>query len=205
MIHKEIARRRVLSIAAVSISALALSAPVASASPSKPRPWSKNRSQNGWPILKQPVNFKIEGSNQSVQLAGGDTAVILLYIARRVNYEIETLRSGDVKGHSSELTVTQPYESNHLSGTAIALRPALYPSGARGLLYPKELAIVRDILNQLDKTAYWGGDQSVPMESHFGITLSPGHAQLEKTAQKIRAWDERPGGPGAGATSAFLH
>ncbi|MEU5092348.1 hypothetical protein [Streptomyces sp. NPDC021356] len=97
----------------------------------------------------------------------------------------------------------EPYESNHLSGTALVIRPAAYPLGVEGGLYPRELTVARDILAELDGVVAWGGDFTVPKESHFEIAYAPGHPKVKGVARKIDGWNTGPGNEGAGATDAF--
>ncbi|MEU7055349.1 hypothetical protein [Streptomyces sp. NPDC046197] len=165
--------------------------------------WTGRDSANGWEIPGEARNFRIEGSNQSVRLATGDAATILLYVARRFHYEIGRLRDGDVRGHRTSRRVRERHESNYLSGTAIEIRPQAYPLGVRGGLYPMELIVVRDILAELDGAVAWGGDFRAPKESHFEIALGPGHPKVKDAARKINGWNTGPGGQGAGATDAF--
>ncbi|MEJ1198264.1 MULTISPECIES: hypothetical protein [unclassified Streptomyces] len=165
--------------------------------------WTKDRTGNGWPVLAEAESFGIEGSDQKVRLAGGDAAVVLLHVARRFHYEIGTLRDGDVHGWVDERGVSAEYESNYLSGTAIAVRPLSYPLGAKDGLYPNELVVVRDILAELDGVVAWGGDFKPVKESHFEIAVKPGHPRLKGVARKIGGWQKGPGDEGAGATDAF--
>ncbi|MEV0118302.1 hypothetical protein AB0H77_34520 [Streptomyces sp. NPDC050844] len=165
--------------------------------------WSGGHSENGWPVLDTAQSFDIEGSDQKVPLAGADAAAALTHVARRFHYEIDSLRDGDVHGWTKDHAVTQAYESNHLSGSAIAVRPLCYPAGSRGNLYPNELVVVRDILAELDGVVAWGGDFKTPKESHFEIATTPGHPKLKGVARKIRRWNSGPGSEGAGATDAF--
>ncbi|MFJ4922343.1 twin-arginine translocation signal domain-containing protein [Streptomyces sp. NPDC088725] len=165
--------------------------------------WNGATSENGWPVLDAPTAFTIEGSGQKVPLAGGDAATVLLHVARRFHYEMDSLRAGDVLGWTGDRKVTAPYESNYLSGTAIAIRPAWYPVGSKGNLYPGELVVVRDILTELDGVVAWGGDFATPKESHFEIALKDGHPRLKGVARKIRGWDAGPGDDGAGSIDAF--
>ncbi|GAB2791257.1 hypothetical protein [Amycolatopsis magusensis] len=148
--------------------------------------WSGPVSANGWPILTRAGVFAIEGSNHTVALAEGDAATILAHVARRFHYEIDSLRDGDLVGFAPDRPVTQPYESNYLSGTAIAIRTVCYPLGARGGLYPWEETVVRDILAELGGAVSWGGDEQTPMESHFQLACAPGHPVLQAAAQRIR-------------------
>lgn len=169
----------------------------------EPHAWTGKKSRNGWPVLAQAPSHRVEGSSQQVRLAGGDAAVILLHVARRFHYEIDSLRAGDVHGWTAHADVTQPYESNYLSGSALAIRPLCYPGGSKGNFYPNELVVIRDILSELDGTVAWGGDFEAPKESHFELTLRPGHPRLKGVARKIQGWQTGPGDHGAGATDAF--
>ncbi|WP_260635204.1 hypothetical protein [Streptomyces angustmyceticus] len=167
------------------------------------RAWKGPVSKNRWPVLDEATSFSIEGSGQEVSLAEGDAATILLNVARRFHYEIDSLRVGDVHGWIRDHTATETYESNYLSGSALAIRPVDYPVGAKGNLYPNELVIIRDILAELDGVVAWGGDFNRPKESHFEIALRPGHPRLKGVARKIREWNSGPGDNGAGTIDAF--
>jgi hypothetical protein len=167
------------------------------------RTWSGARSANGWPVLKEARSFTIEGSGRSVRLADGDASVILLHVARRFHYEVDQLRAGDVTGHVTGRAVAEDYESNYLSGSALAIRPHAYPVGVKGGLYPMELVVVRDILAELDGVVAWGGDFATPKESHFEIAYKPGHPKVKGVARTIRGWMSGPGNEGAGTVDAF--
>ncbi|MGK5632047.1 hypothetical protein [Streptomyces sp. URMC 123] len=165
--------------------------------------WSGGTSANGWPVLDGAPTHRIEGAGGvSVAVRDGDVAVVLLHVARRFHYEVDVLRHGDVVGHTTDRDVRQPYESNRLSGTAIAIRPASYPIGAAGGLFPQELVVVRDILAECEGVVAWGGDEKVAKESHFQIDVKPGDPRLTALAAKIRGWEQVPG-EGAGTVDAF--
>ncbi|MDN5667468.1 MAG: hypothetical protein L0G87_03625 [Renibacterium salmoninarum] len=199
----ELTRRGMLGLALATSGALVFPASALAAPANGTTPWNGSTSANGWPVLTTTPTFRIEGSNESTNLADGDSATVLLYVARRFNYEVDSLRSGDVTAHTTDRNVAQPYESNYLSGTAIAIRPLLYPVGAGGMFYPNELAVIKDILAELKGVVAWGGDASTPKESHFEIAVRPGDSKLKDAAAKIRGWDEQPSSEGAGATDAF--
>ncbi|MEU1054504.1 M15 family metallopeptidase [Streptomyces sp. NPDC005876] len=204
MITTRLSRRHFIGASAGAVGALALtSVGDASAAPAAERTWSGGRSKNGWQVLKTAKSFRVEGSDRSVQLADGDAATVLLHVVRRINYEMYSLRSGDVHGWTDDRKVKEEYESNHLSGTAVAIRPAAYPVGSKGNLYPNELVVVRDILTELDGVVAWGGDFETPKESHFEIAVTPGHPRLKGVARKITGWEAGPGNEGAGAVDAF--
>jgi hypothetical protein len=167
--------------------------------------WTQATSQNGWPVrsghgrANTVTPHRIEGSDASVAVLSGPVAAVLLHVARRFHYEIATLGAGHVHGHTTDRTVTGAYESNHLSGTAIAIRPDLYPAGARGCLFPHEVAVVRDILAECDGVVRWGGDDpKAAKEGHFHIDVKPGDARLAAVARRIDGWAREPG-RGAGA------
>lgn len=212
----ELSRRRFAGATGAVAGAMVLGSvgtagPASAAAASAPTGvWQGDRSANGWPVLAEATEYDIEGSGQSVRLADGDASVLLLHVARRFHYEIDQLRSGDVQGHRPshhnqvqvQIQVQERYESNYLSGTAIAIRPDAYPVGVKGGLYPQELLIVRDILTELDGAVRWGGDFETPKESHFEIALKSGHPKLKGVARKIRGWKDSPG-EGAGSVDAF--
>lgn len=203
----EISRRRFLgATAAVTLVATLLPDGAAQAAPvpaGKTTRWRGRHSANGWPILGQADRYPLEGSGLHVELADGDAAVILAQIARRFHYEIDQLRDGDVHGFVQSRNVEQAYESNYLSGSALAIRPRAYPVGVKGGLYPRELIVVRDILAELDGAVAWGGDFASPKESHFEIAHPPGHAKVTAAARRITGWRQKRHGLGAGATDAF--
>lgn len=199
-------RRRFLAVVAAGAGAVAVGTlePTAEArAATTGGSWSGRESANGWPVLARADRHPIEGSGEQVALAGGAAAVILTYVARRFHYEIDQLRPGDVQGHRAGAPVTQVYESNYLSGSALAIRPQAYPLGVRGGLYPGELVVVQDILAEFDGVVAWGGDFPVPKESHFEIAYGPRDPRVSAAAHRVTGWTEGPGGQGAGAIDAF--
>lgn len=165
--------------------------------------WTGTFSANGWPVIGTAPTFRVEGSNQSVNLADGDPATILLHVARRFNYEICTIPPGELDGHTSKTSVSQRYESNYLSGSAVTIRGAIYPLGAKDSFYSNELKVIRDIISEMEGVVSWGGDEAVPKESHFQLALPPGHERVVSVANRIRGWDKAPGNVGAGTINAF--
>ncbi|WP_413801133.1 hypothetical protein [Streptomyces iranensis] len=167
--------------------------------------WTRKTSANGWPVTRHDdiTLHRVEGSPLTVALRDGETATVLTYIARRFFYEIDShLRPDEVHGHTSDRRVATAFESNYLSGTALTIRPDAYPLGARNGLFPQEVMVVRDILAECGGVIRWGGDESVPKESHFQIDVAPGDRRLKALAGRIDAWRRTPGqGPGAIDTS----
>ena len=159
------------------------------------RRWAGRTTQNGWPVIggAQVTSRVVEGSDVRMALRSGDVETVLLHVVRRFHYEIDTLKSGDIHGYTTDRTLVAPFESNYLSGTAIAIRARAYPTGSAGNLFPLELLVVRDILAECDGVVRWGGDdKDFPKEGHIQIDLPPSADQLKRVAAKIRSWQARP-------------
>lgn len=139
-----------------------------------------------------------------LSLLEGGVATVLLYVARRFSYEVDTLRPGDLRGHSSDRRIAADFESNHLSGTAMAIRPLFYPLGAQkgtGLSTP-ERTVVQDIIADCEGVVAGGGELNPVKESHFQIDVPPGDERLSRVARRIQGWDDNQG-QGAGSIDAF--
>ncbi|KOX18585.1 hypothetical protein ADK67_35805 [Saccharothrix sp. NRRL B-16348] len=142
------------------------------------------------------ATFAVEGSNASVTLLSGPSAVVLLHVARRFHYEVDALGAEDITGYA-EVPAGTPFAADYRSGTAIAILAARYPAGATGGLFPHELAIVRDVLAECEGVVRWGGDfRETPKEGHFRVDVKPGDPTLARVAKKIGGWVD---GPGRGA------
>lgn len=186
---------------ALTVGAGATLAPPAAAAPAKVQPGT--RSPNGW-LVNTAANKggsvwtrPVAGTGFGVDVAIGDAETVLVHVIRRFHYEIDTLRPGEVVGFRAPGSVKHSdYEENHASGTAVDIRPGSYPRGVKGGFLPYQLAVVRDILAECDGVVRWGGDFSVPDESHFQIAIAPGDPRLRALVKKLRGWN---GTPGAGA------
>src|SRR4051812_36214159 len=123
----------------------ALAARTAPATPSRRR---GSDTQNGWPVVggAAVTAVGVEGGDARLSLIPGAVTTLLLHVLRRLHYEVETLVGGDVSGHGSHRAVAAPLESNYLSGTAFAVRPAAYPVGSTGNFFASQVLVIRDIL-----------------------------------------------------------
>ncbi|QUQ63079.1 hypothetical protein [Kutzneria sp. CA-103260] len=148
--------------------------------------WTGALTQNGWPVLDQaPKTVRVQGSAATMTVVAGDVAVILEHVARRFHYEIESLAAGQIAGYRTDRAVATPTASNYLSGTAIAIRPDLFPPGAEGL-FPFQVAVVRDILADCDGVVRWGGDdKTAAAQGHFQIDVRPGDPALHRVAAAV--------------------
>ncbi|MFC8193935.1 hypothetical protein ACFUTV_00915 [Streptomyces sp. NPDC057298] len=191
-----ISRRSLLNAAAgagVLVVAQGTVLPAAAANaaddPTGPAEWTRKSSSNGWRIDPVAVAVHhVEGTTRSVSLHKGDAAVILLHIARRWHYEIagiDTGEGGGITAHTTRRTVSAAFESNYLSGTAIALHPRAYPLAGSERLWPHHEAIVRDILVDCEGTVAWGGDLKPAKASHFHIAVRSGDRALARVAEKL--------------------
>ncbi|AMW14325.1 hypothetical protein A4E84_35435 [Streptomyces qaidamensis] len=165
--------------------------------------WHKSRSANGWNVLpgRSPgtAPYDIPGTTLRVTLREGDVGTVLSYVAQRFHYDVAELEAGrgQIIGYSDALHVKADFESNHLSGTALALYPESYPLGVKGNLFPYQVTAIRDILAELQGVIKWGGDMEPAKESTFFVDVPPGSAELAQVAQTLRQWRITPG-KGAG-------
>lgn len=169
-------------VSSTSITAASAAAPAAGQ-------WSGEVSANGWRIDPSSVTVHhVQGSAASLGLRRGDAGAVLLHVARRWHYEIGALDTGEgggVTGHTARRTVGADFESNHLSGTAVALHPTAYPLNGSEGLWPYQEAIVRDILADCEGTVVWGGDLTPVKVSHFHIAARPGDKALARVAARL--------------------
>ena len=143
---------------------------------------SGSRAAVGRAVVSVPAvrPVPVEGTGLTVRLLAGPAAAVLVYAARRFNYEIDTLHAGDLVGAPG--------------GTAIDIRPGWYPPGAKGGLFPHQLIIVRDILAECDGLLRWGGDRKTrPAEGRFEIAVPASDPRLRALAARLSRRSARPG------------
>ncbi|MFF3630123.1 hypothetical protein [Streptomyces sp. NPDC002164] len=168
--------------------------------------WSGRTSANGWAILAKAPEHRVQGAQKlTVKLAKGPAATVLLYVVRRYAYEIGMLRPEELTGHTTDREVGAEFESNYLSGTAVAIQPMLYPLGGTATNGMSDLAVtvVEDILADVGEVVAWGGELDPLKQSHFHIATPPGDRRLEALADRISGWNSQPG-KGAGSIDAFI-
>lgn len=215
-------RRRLLGAGAATAAGLALAtvgSPARAAGQPKPLPkarqvklpedkeWSGRKSANGWAILAEATKHRVQGApNLTVKLATGPAATVLLYVVRRYVYEIDMIRPEELLGHIADRKVGAAFESNYLSGTAVAIQPMLYPLGgtAANGMNEATVTVVEDILADVGEVVAWGGELNALKQSHFHIATPPNDRRLEALADRIGGWNARPG-HGAGSIDAFNH
>ncbi|MFE2944540.1 hypothetical protein ACFXKG_36670 [Streptomyces sp. NPDC059255] len=160
--------------------------------------WRRSTSANGWSIPNARSSVTgtcdIQGTGLTVVLREGDTATVLAYLAQRFHYDVARLESerGEIVGYRADREVRADFESNHLSGTALALYPEIYPLGVTGNFFPYQVTAIRDILAELGGVVKWGGDMKPAMESMFFIDVPPESQQLKQVAATLREWQITP-------------
>ncbi|AWT47716.1 hypothetical protein DMT42_21385 [Streptomyces actuosus] len=166
-------------------------------------------SANGWQMQKAVdadgdiVTTSVPGTGLTVALRMGDTATLLVHVARRFHYEVDALGTGgepnSLEGWVAPSAVrdSRRPESNQASGTAVVIRPGSYPVGVRDCFTEGQRLVFRDILADTEGVVRWGGDDRRPYEGLFYLDVPPGDARLARVAAKIRRWNEVPGA-GAG-------
>lgn len=151
--------------------------------------WDRGVSANGWPIDPAAIAYyRVEGSRSSVNLRHGLAAAVLLHIARRWHYEIAPLDTGEgggITAYTRNRRIQTKFESNYLSGTAVALHPTAYPLRGSEPLWSHHEAIVRDILVDCDGTVVWGGDLNPTKVSHFHLVAAPSDKALRRVAAQL--------------------
>lgn len=181
--------RRTLLGATAGVGTLVLAPAVPAGAAAGSGIWDRDVSANGWSIDPATVGqYRVEGSGSSMILRHGYPAAVLLHIARRWHYEIAALdtgEGGEVTAYTRNRRVQTKFESNYLSGTAIALHPTSYPLRGSESLWPHHVAIVRDILVDCEGTVVWGGDLSPIKASHFQLVAGPGDKVLRGVAARL--------------------
>ena len=115
-----------------------------------------------------------------------------MHVIRRFHYEISGPGKPDVVTYLRHVQVRRASpESNHASGTAVAIRPGWYPPGVRGGFFPHEVTVIRDILAECEGVVRWGGDDDKPYEAQFYIDVPPGDDRLARLVAKLRRWADR--------------
>lgn len=154
-------------------------------------------SANGWPLTTTGIaTLPVPGTPASVALLEGDVSTVLVHVIRRFHYEVEEVARHELAGHRPAAGLTG-HTTNYASGTAVEIRPAAYPLAATGVLFPQQLAVVRDILQECGGVVAWGGRLRRPHAAHFQIAVRPGDPRLRGLALRIKGWTQAPG-QGAG-------
>lgn len=200
-----VTRRTLLQLAAGAAAAVAVHAvlpmrPAQAAQPASNGGSGKGeRSPNGW-RLERGVAVgaavwprAVLGSEAVIDVRIGDVEAVLLHVARRFHYDVDTLEAGDAVGFMVKRDTRRGYERNHSSGTAIDLHGGKYPAGIPDPFDSRQFAVIRAVVAECEGVVRWGGDFKVPAWSHFEIAVPPDDATLPVVADKLRLAEQTPG------------
>jgi hypothetical protein len=147
-------------------------------------------SQNGWSAGSSSVvplsTLSVGAATFPAGVRRGDVHVVLGYVARRFDREVEALVKGWCWGHSYRVISGSTSLSNHSSGTAIDLNAPRHPLGRSGTFSATQRSHIRSILNSCNGVVRWGGDYSGRKdEMHFEINVRPGDPRIAQLVKKI--------------------
>lgn len=131
-------------------------------------------SQNGWEANNRNLIHNPELDDTGVTFPGGirkgDVTVLLFYVARRFNNEIERLVPGWCWGYAEREVRGGTSLSNHASGTALDFNAPKHPLGSEGTFNTQQVISIHRIIEATQRTVRWGGDYSGRRdEMHFEI------------------------------------
>jgi hypothetical protein len=158
-----------------------------------------SRSANGWDIETAAdqggsiATRPVPGTPVTdFQVRLGAPETVLVHLIRRFHYEIAELQPGEAVGWTAPNGLRGPAR-NLASGTAVRVRPGHCPPGTKGGYFPLELAVLRDILAELDGVVRWGGDDRAVDEALFYLAVGPDSARLAAVAERLRVGEATPG------------
>lgn len=161
------------------------------------------RSANGWAIEAAAdqggsiATRPVPGTPVTdLQVRLGAPETVLVHLVRRFHYEIAELQPGEAVGWTAPDGLRGPAR-NLASGTAVRVRPGHFPPGTKGGYFPLELAVLRDILAELQGVVRWGGDDRAVDEALFYLAVGPDDTRLAAVAERLRT-GQRTSGQGAG-------
>lgn len=148
----------------------------------------------GWDVITSgSSNRLVNFSWVTGKVRKGDGQIILDYLCRRFNDEVEKIRRDWSWAWSYRNVRGASFISEHAGGWAIDLNAPKHPLGKSGTFSAAEVRAIRNILNDLDGTVRWGGDYAGRKdEMHF--ELQGGLAKLAAVAKKIQGGNVQPVG-----------
>ena len=152
-------------------------------------------SQNGWQVIPDYLDAALVNMRFITgQIRGGDTAVVLGWVADRYNSTVEPIRVDQSWGYAPRKIAGSSTISNHASGTAIDINSSDHPQHADTMDAAHKAAcraIVEASKVGVVPVVRWGGDYPTSQldQMHFEIGLqSQGvtPAMVATLAQRIR-------------------
>lgn len=151
-----------------------------------------SKSQNGWSALTSSSKRLAPFRWITGKVRYRHVHQVLEHLCARFNAEVETINVAWSWGYAPRnVRGSSTVVSNHASATAIDLNAPAHPLGVRGTFSGRQVAVIRDILADLDGVIRWGGDyKNRPDEMHFEIVGTP--AQVKAAAKALKAAAEAP-------------
>lgn len=160
-------------------------------------------SYNGWSASRNPKDFGgleplvVAGEPFSPGVRKGDVATVLRYVAEQMHLRVEPVyapgfHAADDWGYSYRPNVNNPRVlSCHSSATAIDYNATRHPNGKRGTFSNAQVAQIRAILGEVEKSVRWGGDfKGTPDEMHFEIIANA--STLARVAARLNGYKPSP-------------
>lgn len=199
----QLSRRLLLGGLGAGAVSLAAASPAPASRLTTDQRWPSTHSDNGWRIGAPTRTHRVEGSSLDLTLADGAATTLLIHAARRINYELDTLRTGDLIGLTHDRNVASAARSNLLSGSAIHFRPGSFPLGTDDNFFADQIVVIEDIVAEAGGALAWGGHLAVPDQGLIYLSSPPGAASSTKAARKFEEQDSIDSSTGAGTIDAF--
>lgn len=152
-------------------------------------------SRNGWDVYASGSHSKLVSFPWITgKVRNGDHYVVLDYIAKRWNAEVEAIRKDWSWGYANRAVRGASVISEHATGTAVDFNAPLHPLGKKNTFSAGDRAKIRQIMKDVSHAARWGGEWSRPDDMH--VELIGGNALIGRVADQIRA-GKLPGDGGA--------
>lgn len=143
-------------------------------------------SRNGWDVYSSGSNSKLVNFPWVTgKVRNGDHYVVLDYIAKRWNAEVETIRKDWSWGYANRAVRGASVVSEHATGTAVDFNAPLHGLGQKNTFSKSDQARIRQIMKDVSHAARWGGEWSRPDDMH--VELIGGNELIGRVADQIRA------------------
>ncbi|MFX4271958.1 peptidoglycan-binding protein [Propionibacteriaceae bacterium Y1685] len=164
------------------------------------RPAYAATSVNGWPAAENLAlnkEFNAPGEPFPPGVAPGAPSVILGYVAKQFNDNVEKLYNPGCWGFAYRPIRGGTALSNHSSGTAIDCNAPDHPQGKANTFSSAQVATITEIVNHLEGTVRWGGTfgGSSVDDMHFELNKPPSDPLINKVVEKLGGTPQPPARP----------
>lgn len=144
-------------------------------------------SQNGWTVVDTGTSPDLTVLPWVTgRVRSGDVHVVLAYLCRRFNAEVEPIDKASSWGYANRAVRGAADYSNHASGTAVDFNAPRHPLAAVGTFTAAQRAAIGRILADLEGVVRWGGNYAGRKdEMHFEVIGRP--SDVARVAARILA------------------